>query len=84
VGALPEIVGKAGILVPPRDPRRLAAAISAAWSDDKLHARLARAAAKSAQNAQGAHGAKGLRRTWADVAAATREVYTLAAARHRA
>jgi glycosyltransferase involved in cell wall biosynthesis len=87
VGAIPEIVGKAGILVPPRDPRRLAAAMSAAWSDDKLHARLARAAAKSAQNAQnaqGAHGAKGLRRTWADVAAETREVYTLAAARHRA
>jgi glycosyltransferase involved in cell wall biosynthesis len=84
VGALPEIVGKAGILVPPRDPRRLGAAISAAWSDDKLHARLARAAAKSAQNAQGAQGAKGSRRTWADVAAETRDVYALAAARRRA
>jgi glycosyltransferase involved in cell wall biosynthesis len=84
VGALPEIVGKAGILVPPRDPRRLAAAISAAWSDDKLRARLARAAAKSAQNAQGAKGAKGPRRSWADVAAETREVYALAAARRRA
>jgi glycosyltransferase involved in cell wall biosynthesis len=87
VGALPEIVGKAGILVPPRDPRRLAAAISATWSDDKLHARLARAAAKSAQNAQNAHGAqggKGPRRSWADVAAETREVYALAAARRRA
>jgi glycosyltransferase involved in cell wall biosynthesis len=87
VGALPEIVGKAGILVPPRDPRRLAAAISAAWSDDKLHARLARAAAKSAQNAQnaqGPQGGKGPRRSWADVAAETREVYALAAARRRA
>jgi glycosyltransferase involved in cell wall biosynthesis len=81
VGALPEIVGKAGILVPPRDPRRLGAAISAAWSDDKLHARLARAAAR---NVQGAQGATGLPRTWADVAAETREVYALAAARLRA
>jgi alpha-1,3-rhamnosyl/mannosyltransferase len=81
VGALPEIVGRAGILVPPRDPRRLGAAISAAWSDEKLHARLARAAAKSVQGAQGAQGA---RRTWGDVAAETREVYALAAARRRA
>lgn len=81
VGALPEIVGKAGILVPPRDPRRLGAAISAAWSDEKLHARLARAAAKSVQGAQ---GAQGVRRTWGDVAAETREVYALAAARRRA
>jgi glycosyltransferase involved in cell wall biosynthesis len=81
VGALPEIVGKAGILVPPRDPRRLGAAISAAWSDEKLHARLARAAAKGVQGAQ---GAQGVRRTWGDVAAETREVYALAAARRRA
>ena len=81
VGALPEIVGKAGILVPPRDPRRLGAAISTAWSDEKLHARLARAAAKSALGAQGTHGP---RRTWGDVAAETREVYALAAARLRA
>lgn len=78
VGALPEIVGKAGILVPPRDPRRLGAAISAAWSDERLYARLARAASRSVQGSQGA------RRTWGDVAAETREVYALAAARRRA
>lgn len=81
VGALAEIVGKAGILVPPRDPRRLGAAISAAWSDDRLHARLARAAARSLH---GARDAAGRPRTWADVAAETREVYALAAARRRA
>ena len=81
VGALPEIVGKAGILVPPRDPGRLGAAISAAWSDDKLHARLARAAGKGAR---GREGKEGPRRTWGDVAAETREVYALAAARLRA
>ena len=40
VGALPEIVGGAGILVEPRDPDRLAAAISAAWVDDGLWGRL--------------------------------------------
>ncbi len=74
VGALPEIVGKAGILVPARDTRRFAAAIATVWSDDRIHGRLARAAAK----------APARRRTWADVASETRDVYRLAAMRHRA
>lgn len=75
VGGLPELVGKAGILVLPRDARRLAAALAATWSDDRLHARLSRAAAKAVQVG---------RRSWKDVAAETRDVYALAAARRRA
>ena len=72
VGALPEIVGGAGILVEPRDPDRLAAAIATAWTDDDLWARL-RADAL-------AHSGMG-RRTWADVARATRITYTDVGAR---
>ncbi len=72
VGALPEIVGGAGILVEPRDPDRLAAAISAAWTDDALWVRLrADALARTGPG----------RRTWADVARATRVVYTDVGAR---
>jgi glycosyltransferase involved in cell wall biosynthesis len=37
VGALPELIGPAGILVPPRAADRLAAALSAIWSDEGLH-----------------------------------------------
>ena len=40
VGALPEIVGGAGILVEPRDPDKLAAAIATAWTEDGLWDRL--------------------------------------------
>jgi len=69
VGALPEIVGPAGILVEPGDPRRLAVAIRAAWSDDTLHAGL-RAAALERPAA---------RRTWADVARETRAIWSEAA-----
>jgi glycosyltransferase involved in cell wall biosynthesis len=69
VGALPEIVGKAGILVEPADPRRLAVALRAAWSDDALLAGL-RAAAPERPAAS---------RTWADVARETREVWAEAA-----
>ncbi len=72
VGALPEIVGGAGILVEPRDPDRLAAAIAAAWTDDGLWSRL-RADALSRTGPS--------RRTWADVARATRVVYTNVGAR---
>ena len=65
VGALPELVGAAGILVPPREPGRLAAALQTAWTDRRVHARIAgEARARAAQ-----------RRTWAEVAAATRRVY---------
>src|SRR5450432_3521465 len=40
VGALPELVGGAGILVEPREPDRLAAAIATSWTNDGLWARL--------------------------------------------
>jgi glycosyltransferase involved in cell wall biosynthesis len=66
VGALPEVVGAAGILVPPREPERLASALATAWSDDPVHARLAAVARERAQTD---------RRTWADVARETRRVY---------
>ena len=66
VGALPEVVGPAGLLVEPRDPDRLAQALRAAWADERVHRTIANAAAARA-------GAG--RRTWADVARATRAVY---------
>ena len=63
VGALPELVGAAGILVPPREPGRLAAALQTVWTDRRVHARIyGEARARAAE-----------RRTWAEVAAATRE-----------
>ena len=68
VGALPEIVGAAGILVDPRDPDRLVAALLAAWTDDGRD-RLARIAAERAAEP----------RTWADVARETRDVYAAVA-----
>ena len=70
VGALPEVVGPAGLLVEPRDPDRLAHALRAAWSDDRVHRGIAAAAAARAG---------GGRRTWADVARETRVVYAEAA-----
>ncbi len=66
VGALPEVVGTAGILVEPRDPDRMAAALAAAWSDDPVRAGIVEAARE--RSADGA-------RTWADVAADVRAVY---------
>jgi glycosyltransferase involved in cell wall biosynthesis len=78
VGALPEVVGPAGLLVEPRDPDRLAQALRAAWADERVHRTIANAAAARA-------GAE--RRTWTDVARATRAVYAevadLAQARSR-
>ncbi len=65
VGALPEIVGAAGILVEPGDAGRLATALRAAWTDDELHAALVAAAL----------GRGGARRTWADVARETRAIW---------
>jgi glycosyltransferase involved in cell wall biosynthesis len=65
VGALPELVGAAGILVPPREPERLATALHTAWADERVHAQIAgEARSRAAQ-----------RRTWAQVADATRRVY---------
>ena len=66
VGALPDVVGAAGILVPPREPERLASALATTWTDDRVHARLAAIARERAEDEQ---------RTWADVAADTRRVY---------
>jgi glycosyltransferase involved in cell wall biosynthesis len=65
VGALPELVGSAGILVPPREPERLATALHTAWVDERVHAQIAREARLRAAE----------RRTWAEVADATRRVY---------
>lgn len=64
-GALPEIVGRAGILVEPGDPVRLGVAIRSVWSDDALHASLVEAARERAD----------VGRTWADVARETRRVW---------
>jgi glycosyltransferase involved in cell wall biosynthesis len=72
VGALPEIVGSAGIVVQPRDADRLAAAVSTAWSDERLYGGLASAARERAQTD---------RRTWTDVADDTRRVYAEVATR---
>ncbi len=72
VGAIPEAVGSAGLLVPPRDVDRLASALRAAWMEERVHEAIARDAAERA--------APG-RRTWADVARGTREAYADAAVR---
>jgi len=69
-GALPEIVGNAGIVVEPRDPARLAAAMSALWAEGALADQLRRQAARRAEGPQ---------RSWQDVARETREAYAVAA-----
>jgi len=66
VGALPDVVGTAGILVEPRDPGRLAEALRTAWADERVHGRLVEAARVRAE---------GGARTWSDVAWETRRVY---------
>jgi glycosyltransferase involved in cell wall biosynthesis len=66
VGALPEVVGTAGVLVPPRDPERLATALATVWTDDSVHGRLAAIARERAETEL---------RTWADVALETRRIY---------
>jgi glycosyltransferase involved in cell wall biosynthesis len=66
VGALPEAVGQAGILVEPRDPERLAEALRTAWADDRVRDRLVAATAERRSASP---------RTWADVALETRRVY---------
>jgi glycosyltransferase involved in cell wall biosynthesis len=66
VGALPEVVGAAGILVEPRDPARLAEALRTAWADERVHGRLVAAARERAMTDE---------RSWADVATETRRVY---------
>ena len=66
VGALPEVVGAAGILVEPRDQARLAEALRTAWADEPVHGRLVTEARDRATTEQ---------RSWADVATETRRVY---------
>lgn len=68
-GALPEIVGSGGIIVEPRDARRMASAIEAMSADGTLARQLRRAAER--------HAAAD-RRTWRDVARETRQVYAAA------
>ena len=68
VGALPEIVGAAGILVEPRDRERLAAALATMWGDGPVRAGLAASARDRAADRPGA-------RTWADVADDVRAIY---------
>jgi glycosyltransferase involved in cell wall biosynthesis len=70
-GPLPEIVAKAGIIVEPRDPARLAAALRAIWVEGAIRSQLVR---------QAGQRAAGPRRTWHDVARETRAVYAAAAA----
>jgi alpha-1,3-rhamnosyl/mannosyltransferase len=70
-GALPEVVGSAGIVVAPRDASRLAAAIEAIWDGGSLADQLKRQAQKRAESTT---------RTWSDVARETRQVYAAAAA----
>jgi glycosyltransferase involved in cell wall biosynthesis len=65
VGALPGIIGAAGILVEPGDATRLATAIAAVWSDADPYPGLAAAARDRARE----------HRTWADVARETRAVW---------
>jgi len=69
VGALPEVVGAAGVLVEARDPARMARAIEAIWTDDALHRRSRDAAASLARE----------RPTWAEIARMTRGVYAAVA-----
>jgi alpha-1,3-rhamnosyl/mannosyltransferase len=71
VGALPEVVGQAGILVEPRDAGRLGQALRTAWADDRVRGRLVQAAV----------GRAAAGRTWADVALETRRVYADVGAR---
>ena len=70
-GALPETVGSAGIVVEPRDPQRLAAALQAFWDRGSLAEQLRRRAQRRAESAA---------RSWSDVAHETRQVYAQAAA----
>lgn len=69
VGALPEAVGAAGIIVEPGDAARLAVAIRALWEGGAVARQVTRRARQRAA---------GPRRTWADVARETRAVYAAA------
>lgn len=64
-GALPEVVGDAGILVPPRDPHALAAAIRQLLPDDEAQQRLGEAGRRRVHE----------RFDWQQAARQTLEVY---------
>jgi len=66
VGAIPETIGAAGIIVEPRDPARLATAIRAIWEGGAVARQVTRRARQRAAGQQ---------RTWGDVARETRAVY---------
>ncbi len=66
VGPLPELVGRAGMLVEPRDADRLAVALSTMWTDDRVRDRLVRIARDRARSQP---------RTWADIARDMRTIY---------
>ena len=72
VGALPELIGPAGLLVPPRDVDRLAIALRTVWADDQVHAQIAAATRERALTEA---------RTWSQVADGTRRVYAAAGIR---
>lgn len=69
-GALPEQIGGAGIIVEPRDARRLASALTAMWETSTLAGQLTRAARARAETWS---------RNWQDVARETRAVYAAVA-----
>ncbi|HVM30073.1 MAG TPA: glycosyltransferase [Candidatus Limnocylindrales bacterium] len=69
-GALPEQVGGAGVIVEPRDPRRMASAIDALWAGGPLAEQIRGAARRRAEADE---------RRWRDVARETRQVYADAA-----
>jgi glycosyltransferase involved in cell wall biosynthesis len=73
-GALPEVVGSAGIVVAPRDAGRLATALDAIWDGGSLADQLKRQARKRGDAST---------RSWSDVARETRRVYEEAAAAGR-
>ena len=66
VGPLPEVVGAAGLLVEPRDVDRMATALHALWLDGPVHDGVSTEARLRATTDI---------RTWAEVAAETRDVY---------
>ncbi len=77
VGALPEIVGSAGILVEPRDRERLAVALATAWGDEPVRAGIADAARARATGPFGT-------RSWIDVANEVRAIYAAVGRRDQA
>ena len=66
VGPIPELIGRAGLLVEPGDADRLAVALATIWTDDGVHEGIAAIARGRARTDD---------RSWADVARETRTIY---------